>query len=97
MTHSSDRAGAGHRRLRPVTDVVPDAGDGGVPRPEVAAPESWAFPEAARGRLGNGLEVVSYDIPGQYVISVRLAVPVPLVSRAARPRGHRHDHGPHPG
>jgi zinc protease len=55
-----------------------------VPRPPVAAPGVWTFPEAARGRLGNGLEVVSYDVPGQYVISVRLAVPMPLVRE---PRG----------
>jgi len=47
-------------------------------RPEVSAPEPWAFPAAQRSELGNGLGVVNYDIPGQYVISVRLAVPMPL-------------------
>ena len=47
-------------------------------RPEVKPPESWSFPEAARSSLANGLGVVSYDIPGQYVISVRLAVPMSL-------------------
>jgi zinc protease len=49
-----------------------------VDRPEVSAPEPWSFPEAHRAGLANGLGVVSYDIPGQYVISVRLAVPMPL-------------------
>ena len=49
-----------------------------VERPEVSAPEPWSFPEAQRAGLANGLGVVSYDIPGQYVISVRLAVPMPL-------------------
>jgi zinc protease len=49
-----------------------------VERPEVGAPEPWSFPEAQRAGIGNGLGVVSYDIPGQYVISVRLAVPMPL-------------------
>ena len=49
-----------------------------VERPEVSAPEPWSFPEAQRAELANGLGVVSYDIPGQYVISVRLAVPMPL-------------------
>jgi Predicted Zn-dependent peptidases len=49
-----------------------------VERPEVSAPEPWAFPQAQRAELANGLGVVSYDIPGQYVISVRLAVPMPL-------------------
>ena len=47
-------------------------------RPEVSPPEPWSFPEAQRSVLPNGLTVVSYDIPGQYVISVRLAVPMPL-------------------
>jgi zinc protease len=47
-------------------------------RPDVSAPEPWAFPDAQRAELANGLSVVSYDIPGQYVISVCLAVPMPL-------------------
>jgi len=47
-------------------------------RPEVTAPEPWVFPAAQRSQLGNGLSVVSYDIPGQYVISVCLGVPMPL-------------------
>jgi zinc protease len=47
-------------------------------RPEVSAPEPWSFPEAQRSELANGLGVVSYDIPGQYVISVCVAVPMPL-------------------
>jgi predicted Zn-dependent peptidase len=44
----------------------------------VSPPEPWSFPAAQRSELANGLGVVSYDIPGQYVISVRLAVPMPL-------------------
>ena len=52
--------------------------DGGGERPEVSPPEPWSFPEAQRSVLVNGLGVVSYDIPGQYVISVRLAVPMSL-------------------
>ena len=47
-------------------------------RPEVGAPEPWSFPEAQRFELANGLAVVSYDIPGQYVVSVCLAVPMSL-------------------
>jgi len=54
------------------------AQDSEVERPAVSAPEPWSFPEAQRSVLANGLGVVSYDIPGQYVISVRLAVPMPL-------------------
>ena len=49
-----------------------------IERPLVSAPGPWSFPEAQRVGLPNGLGVVSYDIPGQYVISVRLAVPMPL-------------------
>jgi predicted Zn-dependent peptidase len=49
-----------------------------IARPEVSPPEPWSFPEAHTSQLANGLGVVSYDIPGQYVISVRLAVPMPL-------------------
>jgi zinc protease len=49
-----------------------------IERPQVSAPGPWSFPEAQRAGLPNGLGVVSYDIPGQYVISVRLAVPMPL-------------------
>ena len=33
---------------------------------------------AERRTLPNGLEVVVYDVPGQYVHSVRLSVPLPL-------------------
>jgi predicted Zn-dependent peptidase len=47
-------------------------------RPGVSAPEPWSFPEAHRSELANGLRVVFYDVPGQYVISVCLAVPMPL-------------------
>jgi len=47
-------------------------------RPQVSAPEPWSFPEAHTALLANGLGVVTYDIPGQYVISVRLAVPMPI-------------------
>jgi len=49
-----------------------------VPRPEVARPEPYTFPEAARRSLANGLEVVVYDVPGQYVLSVRVSIPLPL-------------------
>ena len=49
-----------------------------IERPSVSAPGPWSFPEAQHAELANGLGVVSYDIPGQYVISLRLAVPMPL-------------------
>jgi predicted Zn-dependent peptidase len=52
-------------------------------RPEVRAPEPWSFPAGETTRLSNGLTLVTYDVPGQYVVSVRLGLPVSL---AAEPR-----------
>ena len=49
-----------------------------ITRPAVLPPEPWAFPEPARRTLANGVGLLVYDIPGQYVISVRAAVPFPL-------------------
>ncbi|WP_406829922.1 pitrilysin family protein [Pedococcus sp. KACC 23699] len=55
----------------------------GAPRPEVTPPGPWSFPVPTRRTLPNGIEVVAYDIPGQYVVSVRTALPLPL---SAEPR-----------
>ncbi len=49
-----------------------------VPRPEVAAPAEWAFPQPREVSLPNGITALVHDVPGQYVISVRLTVPVAL-------------------
>jgi predicted Zn-dependent peptidase len=48
------------------------------PRPEVRPPEVWRFATPARRTLSNGIELLSYDIPGQYVISVRTVLPFSL-------------------
>jgi zinc protease len=61
--------------------------DSVLPRPPVSPPQPWSFPAAQRCELANGLAVVSYDIPGQYVISVRLAVPMPLDREPAEREG----------
>ena len=63
---------------QPESALSVDQPDSVTQRPEVSPPEPWSFPEAQRSELANGLGVVSYDIPGQYVISVCLAVPMPL-------------------
>jgi len=47
-------------------------------RPEVVPPQPWAFPEPQRHTLDNGIALLAYDIPGQYVISVRTVLPLPL-------------------
>lgn len=49
-------------------------------RPAVVPPEPWAFPEPSEHRLPNGLRLLAYDVPGQYVVSVRMAIPLPLVA-----------------
>jgi predicted Zn-dependent peptidase len=54
-----------------------------VARPEVVPPQPWAFPEPEHHELANGISLLTYDIPGQYVISVRTALPLPL---SAEPR-----------
>lgn len=47
------------------------------PRPEVAPPPEWRFPEASRRTLGNGLTVVRYDLPGRPLASVQLVLDLP--------------------
>ncbi|KRF48482.1 protease [Terrabacter sp. Soil811] len=49
-----------------------------VARPVVAPPEPWDFPEGSAHDLPNGLRLLTYDVPGQYVVSVRLGLPVSL-------------------
>ncbi|GAA2034455.1 pitrilysin family protein [Terrabacter terrae] len=49
-----------------------------VARPVVAPPEPWSFPEGSTYDLPNGLRLITYDVPGQYVLSVRLGLPVSL-------------------
>ena len=54
-----------------------------VEQPAVIPPGPWEFATPMVGTLANGLRLVAYDIPGQYVISVRTVVPFPL---SAEPR-----------
>ena len=58
-----------------------------ITRPTVAPPAAWDFPAASTHDLDNGLHVVTYDVPGQYVVSVRLAVPVPLDAEPSHREG----------
>ena len=52
--------------------------DGTPPEPPVQPPAAWQFARPARHTLSNGIELLAYDIPGQYVISVRTVLPFPL-------------------
>jgi zinc protease len=47
-------------------------------RPPVAEPGPWLFPTPTVHRLGNGMEVQLFDLPGQHVLAVRVGVPAPL-------------------
>lgn len=49
-----------------------------LPRPEVRPAEPFAVPVPVRHRLANGLSVLCYDMPGQYIHAVRLAIPISL-------------------
>ena len=39
--------------------------------------------------LGNGVRVLAHDLPGQYVLSLRVVVPTALSAEPARQGGHR--------
>ncbi|MEO7268474.1 MAG: pitrilysin family protein [Knoellia sp.] len=58
-----------------------------VPRPDVAPPETWAFPLPDETVTDNGIRLLSYAVPGQYVISVRLVVPLSLSDEPADREG----------
>ncbi len=53
-------------------------------RPQVAPPRPWTYPVAAEHLMGNGVRVLAHDLPGQYVLSLRVVVPTAL---SAEPPG----------
>ena len=75
------------------------------PRPTVTTGSAWTFPHVERRELGNGLTVLTVPLPGQEVMSVQLALDVPLASEPADLEGigavtvRTADEGtaPHPG
>lgn len=57
---------------KPTTAAAP-------PRPGVAPPGPWAFPGPDSDVvLDNGLRVTTYDVPGQYVITATVLIPMAL-------------------
>ncbi|QKE86003.1 insulinase family protein [Arthrobacter sp. NEB 688] len=47
-------------------------------RPVVLPPAPWAFPTAQEHLLPNGVRLLLHDLPGQYVLSLRVVVPASL-------------------
>ncbi len=56
-------------------------------RPPVGPPRPWAFPAAAEHVLDNGVRVLLHDVPGQYVLSLRVVVPLSLAVEPAGREG----------
>ncbi|MGL4743743.1 MAG: M16 family metallopeptidase [Dermatophilaceae bacterium] len=54
-----------------------------VDRPAVIPPEPWAFPAPEEHTLDNGIRVLVHHVPGQYVLSLRIVVPVSLSAEPA--------------
>ncbi|HMM95435.1 pitrilysin family protein [Phycicoccus sp.] len=49
-------------------------------RPAVRPPAPWAFPVPEEHRLPNGVRLLVHDLPGQYVLSMRVVVPSSLAT-----------------
>jgi zinc protease len=49
-----------------------------LPQPAIAPAGIWSFPTPERGRLSNGMEIITYRLPGQYVISSHLVLDIGL-------------------
>lgn len=60
------------------TDAAPPRTPAALPRPGVPMPEVWPFPLPEPFRLGNGLEVWAYHLPGQHVVAADLVLDLPL-------------------
>ncbi len=49
-----------------------------LPQPPVGPPGMWSFPAPQRHRLSNGIDVATFALPGQQVISAHLVLDTPL-------------------
>lgn len=47
-------------------------------RPCVEPPPAWSFPEPERHRLPNGMDLLTVDLPGQHVLSLRVLLRAPV-------------------
>lgn len=51
---------------------------GFAPQPPIGPPPQWSFPQPERATLSNGIEVLTYSLPGQYAIAAHLLLDIPL-------------------
>ena len=58
-----------------------------IARPEVAPPLPWTFPVPTEHLLSNGVRVLLHDLPGQYVLSLRVVVPLAVSAEPAGQEG----------
>ncbi len=56
-------------------------------RPRLGRQPSWSFPAAREHCLSNGLTVWVFDLPGQYVTTVAMALDLPLTSEPPAAEG----------
>lgn len=56
-------------------------------RPPLGPPPLWRFPTPQRAQLDNGIDVLTYSLPGQYVVAAHLVLDVPLSSEGRAEEG----------
>jgi len=49
-----------------------------LPQPVIAPPGVWSFPTPSRVQLSNGIELITFQLPGQHVIATHLVLDIPL-------------------
>lgn len=70
-----------------MSQSAPTARTTSTARPPVHPPKPWSFWSPRRQWLDNGLEVISYHLPGQHVVSASLVLDVPLTAEPAAKEG----------
>lgn len=56
-------------------------------RPEVTAAGAWRFPVPQQHPLPNGMQLLTVDLPGQHVLSLRVALKLPLAGEVPGTEG----------
>jgi predicted Zn-dependent peptidase len=58
-----------------------------LPQPSIAPARPWSFPVPERSQLSNGIEVISFVLPGQHVIAAHLIMDLPLSAEDRKREG----------